>query len=74
MRLKDTTMCDRVAEEVFKLGPTNTMAAQKIGCDRHIVSDWINGRAIPSAYYLKAMCEAGMDVIYILTGRRTKID
>jgi hypothetical protein len=65
-------MSERVAEEIFNLGDSNTGAANKIGCDRHLISDWINGRAIPSAYYLKAMYEAGLDIVYILTGKRTR--
>lgn len=72
MKHKDLTMCGRVAEEIYKLGDTNRGAARKIGCDHHAISDWLSGRAVPSAYYLKAMHEAGMDVIYILTGERTR--
>lgn len=74
MKRKDPTMSERVAEEIYKLGGTNRDAARKIGCDHHAISDWLSGRSIPSAYYLKAMYEAGLDVIYILTGRRTHND
>ena len=70
MKLKDFSMHERVAEEIYKLGDSNKSAALRIGCDRKIISDWIAGRSIPSAFYLKALHEAGCDIIYILTGKR----
>ena len=70
MKLKDSTMSDRVAEEIYKLGVTNKAAALRIGCDRKMITDWLTGKSIPSAYYLKSLHEAGCDVIYILTGKR----
>lgn len=72
MKHKDPIMCERVSEEIYKLGDTNRGAARKIGCDHHAISDWLAGRSIPSAYHLKGMYEAGLDVIYILTGQRTR--
>lgn len=72
MKRKDPIMCERVAEEIYKLGDTNRAAARKIGCDPHVVSDWLAGNSIPCAYHLKGMYEAGLDVIYILTGKRTR--
>ena len=74
MKYKDSIMSDRLAEEIYKLGVTNTEAGRKIGCSHNMISNWLSGRTLPSAYYLKAMYEAGMDVIYILTGRRTRND
>lgn len=74
MKRKDSIMSERVAEEIYKLGDTNREVADKIGCDDSRVSDWLAGRSIPSAYHLKGMYEAGCDVIYILTGRRTRYD
>jgi transcriptional regulator with XRE-family HTH domain len=72
MKRKDISMCERVAEEIYKLGDTNRGAARKIGCDHHRISGWLSGRSTPSAYHLKGMYEAGLDVIYILTGKRTR--
>ena len=74
MKLKDLSMCERVAEELYKIPGSQREIAKRIGCRNHAVSDWLAGRSIPSAYHLKSMCEAGLDVIYILTGRRTKND
>lgn len=72
MKCKDYIMRDRVAEEIYKLGDTNRAAARKIGCDPHAVSDWLAGKSTPSAYNLKRMHYAGCDIIYILTGERTR--
>ena len=73
MKLKDLSMCDRLAEEIYKTGETtNRGIARKIGCSHKIVSDWLAGRYLPTAYHLKSMYEAGLDVIYILTGKRTR--
>lgn len=70
MKRKDFTMHERVAEEIYKLGDSNKAAAQRLGCNRKMISRWVSGRDIPSAYYLKSMHEAGCDIIYILTGKR----
>ena len=72
MKRKDFTMYERVAEEIYKLGVSNKAAALKIGCNRKMVTEWLAGRAIPSAFHLKGMHEAGCDVLYILTGKRYK--
>ena len=72
MKRKDPIMSERLAEELYKQPGTNKQIAQRIGCDPSNISDWENGRYMPTAYTLKGMYEAGIDVIYILTGRRTK--
>lgn len=63
-------MSERVAEELFKLGDCNAEIARKLRCSKSAVSDWVTGRNIPTAYYLKSLHYAGCDVIYILTGER----
>lgn len=70
VKRKDFTMHERVAEEIYKLGDSNKVVSQRIGCDHKLISSWICGRNIPSAFHLKSMYEAGCDVIYILTGKR----
>lgn len=74
MRLKDTNMCDRVIEELCKMDGTYEDMARKIGCRTRTIKNWMYDNYTPSAYHLKGMYEAGLDVIYILTGRRTKND
>ena len=70
MKHKDFTMHERLAEEICKLGDSNAAIARQIGCDRRIVSDWFCGRNIPSAFHLKSLYFAGVDIIYVLTGIR----
>lgn len=72
MRYKDPGIPRRAAEELYKLPGTNREIAQRIGCNPNSITDWEVGRTIPSAYYLKRMYEIGCDVIYILTGERTR--
>lgn len=72
MKLKDPVMVERLCEELYSLPGSNHEIAKKIGCGPRIISDWTAGRFIPSAYHLKGMYEAGLDVIYILTGQRTR--
>lgn len=74
MKRKDSIMSQRVAEELYKFPGTNKEIARKIGCDPTMITEWEVGRCLPSAYHLKGMYEAGCDVIYILTGRRTRND
>ena len=70
MKVKDSIMSERVAEELFKLGDTNAKIARKLRCSKSSVSNWICGDRIPTAYNLKSLHYAGCDVIYILTGER----
>lgn len=64
-------MAERAAEELYKLPGNNAEIARRIGCSPKLISAWMAGRHAPSGYHLKSMAEAGLDVMYILTGRRT---
>lgn len=70
MKRKDFVMHDRLAEELCKLGDSNIDIARKVGCSKKIVSAWFCGYNIPSAYHLKGLYLAGVDIIYVLTGKR----
>lgn len=74
MKRKDPAMAERTAEELYKLPGSNREIARRIGCSHKLISDWTTGRYTPSGYHLKSMAEAGLDVMYILTGRRTRND
>ena len=71
MAIKDTEMTKRLREELYRLGKTQGRIADVLDCDRQLVYQWVSGRAAPSAYFLASICEAGCDIIYILTGKRT---
>jgi transcriptional regulator with XRE-family HTH domain len=72
MRRTDPDMTSRLAEEIFRLGLNNTELSRKIGCYDATISMWLSGRSTPYAYYLARLYEVGCDVIYILTGKRTR--
>lgn len=72
MRKNDPEMYKRLCEEIFKLGDSNKAAAQKLGVEPGLVYEWLNHGYMPSAYYFKNFHYAGCDVIYILTGERTR--
>ena len=61
----------RAAEEADRLFPTRKAAAKAMGKERKLVWDWEYGNS-PSALLLARLHYHGADVIYILTGRRSK--
>ena len=66
----------RAFEEVEKIFNVSkyggmTMATKTIGCGKHAVYEWKDGKA-PDAIHLQRLHELGADVIYILTGRRSE--
>lgn len=70
MRPNDPGISARLAEELYRLGESNTEAAKKIKCHPNLVGQWLSKSYIPSAHYFKNLHEAGCDIIYILTGER----
>lgn len=61
----------RAAQEALRLADCSaTHAARLIGCDKKSIYAWENGEA-PSAVYLQRLCELGVDINYILTGRKS---
>lgn len=70
MRKKDPAMHKRLCEEIYKLGESNKIAAEKLNCDPSLVGEWLRYGYMPSVYYFANFHRAGCDVIYILTGER----
>ena len=68
----DYDMTPRFQEEFYRTGLSNTELSAKIGCDGSNISRWLAGGSIPNPYYLARFHKAGLDVIYILTGERTR--
>jgi hypothetical protein len=60
----------RFKEESRKLGKTRKEIAVALKCDTSVVGSWVHAKNLPSAYYLSVMHDAGLDIIYILTGER----
>ena len=70
MKFKDYDMSDRLIEELDKIGNSNMSIARRVGCSKKMVSNWYCGHNIPSAFYLKWLDLAGVDILYVITGRR----
>lgn len=63
-------VCVRLREELLKISSNQSEIARKLGCSTASVSLWFSGKSTPTAYYLTAMHEAGVDITYIITGKR----
>ena len=74
MKFSDPMMAPRLAEELLRTGLRNVDLAKALGCTPHTITYWLAGGGTPQAYYLAKMYKIGMDVIYILTGERTRND
>lgn len=46
-----------------------TQEMHRLGMHRNKAYEWANGK-VPSGRALQAMCLAGYDIVYILTGRK----
>lgn len=69
--LADRQIGARAVEEVYRLFPnlSDAKIAKRIGLERQTLADWKYGKT-PGGYSLSALCYAGCDIHYILTGRR----
>jgi hypothetical protein len=71
MRNRDMGMHKRLCEEIYKLGDSNAEVAKKLHCHPNTVGQWLTHEHIPSVYFFKNFHEAGMDIMYIITGERS---
>ena len=62
---------ERLKFERERLGHSQTAFAALAGASKHAQINWEKGAASPNATALAAWAEAGVDVLYILTGQRT---
>lgn len=62
----------RAAEEILKKDCFVKSELQRLGLYRNSFYTWNSGECCPDARALQAMAECGYDVVYILTGQRTK--
>lgn len=64
----------RAASAIWKYADEHGMSVasveRKIGISNGLVRNWQNGNSTPSSYPLKRMCEHGIDVVWILTGKK----
>lgn len=65
---------ERMKEEIRKKGLTQLQLADAIGMERSYISKVMNGKALPSGYFLICLAQQGWDVGYILSGNGSKAD
>ncbi|XUK66218.1 Transcriptional regulator [Pseudomonas yamanorum] len=61
---------DRLREERTRLGLTQAELAFRGGVKVNAQNIYERGLRVPNALYLAAVATAGVDVLYVLTGRR----
>lgn len=68
---RDLGLHKRLCDELFRLGGSNAEVAKKLHCHPNTVNQWLTNEHTPSAHFFKNFHDAGMDIIYILTGERS---
>lgn len=63
---------DRLREERERLGYTQPAFAAVADAKKHAQINWEKGTAFPNAAALAAWSTVGMDVLYVVTGQRSK--
>ena len=61
---------NRLREERDRVGMTQPVFAEAAGAKKRTLIDWEQGVSSPTATQLEALAEIGVDVLYVLTGRR----
>lgn len=62
---------ERLKEERERLGLNQTEFAAKAGASKNSQYNYEKGERSPDAVYLAAADEMGVDLLYVVTGRRT---
>lgn len=63
----------RMALECYRIFGAAKNAAQQLQCHKNSVYEWEQGK-VPGASLLAKLHSCGGDVLYVLTGKREKID
>lgn len=61
---------NRLREERDRIGMTQPVFAEAAGAKKRTLIDWEKGVSSPTATQLEALAAIGVDVLYVLTGRR----
>ena len=70
MARADESLYNRTREELYALGLGPSEIARKVGCSTCIASGWMCGDNLPSTAFLGPLHDIGVDVLYIITGKR----
>jgi transcriptional regulator with XRE-family HTH domain len=63
---------DRLREEREGLGLSQQAMSETCGVTARSQRNYESGERVPDASYLAALCAAGADVLYVLTGKRDR--
>ena len=63
---------ERLKEERERIGLSQTAFAALAGASKHAQINWEKGAASPNAAALAAWADAGLDVLYVVTGQRSQ--
>jgi len=62
---------ERLREERNRLGMSQPAFAAIAGTTKQTLFSWETGKTGPDAFQIALLAEAGVDVLYVLTGQRT---
>ncbi len=62
----------RIREERIRLGQTQLRFADAVGCSKSGLLKWEKGECTPNALVLAVCAELGVDLLYVVTGRRAQ--
>lgn len=62
----------RAAEEMLRRDKPVNQQLRELGLGKNLMYGWTHGICDPRAGVLRAMAFAGYDVMYIITGKRSK--
>lgn len=65
------SLAERFKTERERLGLTQPRVAVLTGVGKTTVINWEKGQSSPTAAQLAALADAGMDVLYVITGERS---
>lgn len=60
----------RLREERLRLGLSQAALGERIGVQKRTILDWEKNRTSPTGAHLSALSEHGVDVVYVITGKR----
>lgn len=66
-----TSMGERLRDERRKIGLNQTQLGEIAGVGKTTQLKYEKGSSFPDASYLAAVSEVGVDILYVVTGRRT---
>lgn len=63
---------ERLREERERLGLSQPKFAAIVGATKQTLFSWESGKTAPDGFQMEAFAAAGVDVLYVLTGQRSR--